>query len=321
MTSKPDDAEPARDAHLLAALRHAPDCDAAPPPALSARILERARVASASAPPPRRWHGAWRGVLRLWREPQRVAAFATLLVALLLGLLWGSQEAPLLPPPLPPPPEATAAPPAAAEAPVDRAAAKPLADKAQPVARERAVPSTRSAAAPPAVSPPPAALPAPAEPAAARSETTSGSADTATTQGEASADAVLERRRDAAAALGKLAVAPSGGPAFARLDELVAGDGATLSWQRGASSSAHGPAQRRWWALLRDTTRGAWLRDRAGEPASETAWLTLLESSRPALVLWQSEGSIRLRDSAGVLWRTTPDAAQLQALRQASERW
>jgi hypothetical protein len=38
-------------------------------------------------------------------------------------------------------------------------------------------------------------------------------------------------------------------------------------------------------------------------------------------VLWQSDGSILLRDGAGVLWRATPGAAQLQALRQASERW
>jgi hypothetical protein len=131
----------------------------------------------------------------------------------------------------------------------------------------------------------------------------------------------MERRRDPPTALGKLAAAPSREPALARLDALIAGDGATLSWQRGASSSAHGAAQRRWWALLRDTTRGAWLREPAGEPDAATAWLTLLESGRPALVLWQSDGSIRLRDGAGVLWRATPDAAQLQALRQASERW
>jgi hypothetical protein len=131
----------------------------------------------------------------------------------------------------------------------------------------------------------------------------------------------MERRRDAPAALGKLAAAPSREPAFARLDALVAGDGAALSWQRGASSSAHGEAHRRWWALLCDTTRGTWQREPPGEPASATAWITLLESGRPALVLWQSDGSILLRDGAGVLWRTTPDATRLQALRQASEQW
>ena len=52
MTPAPEDAEPPRDAHLLAALRHAPDRDAAPSAALSARILERARAAAAATPQP-----------------------------------------------------------------------------------------------------------------------------------------------------------------------------------------------------------------------------------------------------------------------------
>jgi hypothetical protein len=189
------------------------------------RILERARAAAASRPPPTRWHGAWRRALQLWGEPQRLAAFATLAVALLLGLLWESQELPSSAPPLPPAPEpaeAVAAPGPAAP-PVEREAAKPLADKAPPVARERAAASARSPAAPPAVPPPPAAAlparvePAPTEPAPARNEATTGSADTATTQREASADAVMERRRDAPAALGKLAAAPSREPALTRL--------------------------------------------------------------------------------------------------------
>ena len=45
-----DDGVPSRDERLLAALRHAPDHDAAPPPAVAAAIAAAARAAVARVP-------------------------------------------------------------------------------------------------------------------------------------------------------------------------------------------------------------------------------------------------------------------------------
>jgi hypothetical protein len=87
---------PDRDPHLLAALRHAPDRDVAPSDALSEAILAAARAAVrvprrsppvAAEPWPRRF-AAW--LLR----PSVGAAFGTLAVATLVGVLWSSQEPP-----------------------------------------------------------------------------------------------------------------------------------------------------------------------------------------------------------------------------------
>ena len=93
-----------RDEHLRAALRHAPDRDAAAPAALSERILAEARAAVATAParaparastrasaraatpPPRpgfveRWRAGW-------SRPLAAGAFASLLIAGFVGLMW-----------------------------------------------------------------------------------------------------------------------------------------------------------------------------------------------------------------------------------------
>lgn len=133
-------ADEARDAHLSAALRHAPDADQRPPGHLSARILAAAHRAAAeprlwaqmpaqmparAAPPRRRW----------WAPAGLGAsgALASVLLAGVIGLLWndgppgpgideapsnGSTPAPLAPPaapPAPPAPEVTSAPAARSE--------------------------------------------------------------------------------------------------------------------------------------------------------------------------------------------------------------
>ena len=84
-----------RDAHLLAALRHAPDRDVAPPAALTAAILDRAQQAlqppQASRP---KWRDALRGFFdKLW-QPAPMAAFGTLAMATLIGVMWGTQDMP-----------------------------------------------------------------------------------------------------------------------------------------------------------------------------------------------------------------------------------
>jgi hypothetical protein len=104
--SQPDDP---RDAHLVAALRHAPDRDVAPPAQLSAAILGQAQQAlRARRPAPA---SAWRALwAQLW-QPAPMAAFGTLAMATLIGVMWSTQEAPEATPSLRP--EAVAVAPAA----------------------------------------------------------------------------------------------------------------------------------------------------------------------------------------------------------------
>lgn len=80
-----------RDAWLREALRHAPDASAAPPTPLSEAILAQARAATASG----RRAGASKllsdRLFALWdalARPPVAAAFATVMVATIVGLLW-----------------------------------------------------------------------------------------------------------------------------------------------------------------------------------------------------------------------------------------
>lgn len=82
--------EPEPDAMLRAALRHAPDRDAHPPEAVSAQILLKARRAAA-APAPSPSGGAWqrvRGWLQALTRPVPAAAFAGLMLATVIGVMW-----------------------------------------------------------------------------------------------------------------------------------------------------------------------------------------------------------------------------------------
>jgi hypothetical protein len=80
-----------RDAHLLAALRHAPDASLEPPSSVSTRILAQAYASTqgrggAAARP----GGPWRERLQRLFAPRApwAAAFGTLAVATLVGVLW-----------------------------------------------------------------------------------------------------------------------------------------------------------------------------------------------------------------------------------------
>jgi hypothetical protein len=85
--SRSDDWPP-QDEHLHAALRHAPDRDLQPPAALSARILEQARRTVA----PAAWPGRW---LAWIMKPAGSAAFASVLLAGFIGLMWRDGMPPL----------------------------------------------------------------------------------------------------------------------------------------------------------------------------------------------------------------------------------
>jgi hypothetical protein len=84
MTPKPDDPID-RDAWLQQALRHAPDADAGPPPAVREAILARARQPDTAPVRAARGGGAWWAWLL---RPQVAAGFATVALSTVLGTLW-----------------------------------------------------------------------------------------------------------------------------------------------------------------------------------------------------------------------------------------
>lgn len=137
------------DAWLREALRHAPDADAAPPPALSDVILRQARAAAVADQPPAwpaspslgaRLAAAWAWLGR----PPVAAGFASVMVAGVVGLMWWDRP---LEESLPP-----------------RGGALPAATPAAPAAP----PAPAAPAAPAAMaSPGPTAAPAPEPPLAA----------------------------------------------------------------------------------------------------------------------------------------------------------
>ncbi len=138
-----------RDAHLLAALRHAPDRDATPPREVSERILAAARAAARSSraavlsvhETPEPW---WQRLSAWLTQPQVAASFGTLVVALLVGVMWSTREPPVAE--FTPPPKLSER----VESPRQSAPADPLlADAAK---AEGSVTATPAAAEPAAVS-------------------------------------------------------------------------------------------------------------------------------------------------------------------------
>lgn len=145
-----------RDAHLLAALQHAPDRDVLPPAALSAQILDSARQAVQPAPPAvpaRSWKAAWLERLLQWQrllaQPATAGALATLAVATVIGLMWRSgvpadeeqqfAVAQVAVPEAPAPAPATEVAPQAPAA-LAQAAPAPAADAAAPAKTEQTLP-------------------------------------------------------------------------------------------------------------------------------------------------------------------------------------
>jgi hypothetical protein len=145
-TPRPDDeADVPRDAWLRAALRHAPDADAAPPPALSEAILREARRSTATHGRPigslgGRLLAAWSWLAR----PPVAAAFASLMVATVVGVMWWDRP---LEQALPPreAPGVAPAPPAATTLAVPADAPKASADSAPIAAAPTPPPPTPGA--------------------------------------------------------------------------------------------------------------------------------------------------------------------------------
>ena len=196
--NQPDDP---RDAHLVAALRHAPDRDVAPPAQLSAAILDRAQQALHARRPADAsgWRAVW---AQLW-QPAPMAAFGMLAMGTLIGVMWSTQEIPEATPGLRPQGVAVAPAAALAEAaPAASAVPEPAPRDADRDAAERSV-AARKPTAQPAPAPVPARRSAKADP---PSMVSGRAADTATAQPEGRPAATVGKAAEAAA------VAPPAAP-------------------------------------------------------------------------------------------------------------
>jgi hypothetical protein len=348
-TQRPDD-DP-RDAHLLAALRHAPDRDLLPPAQVTAAILGQAQKALRK---PARGGLNWRAALeRLW-QPAPMAAFGTLAMATLIGVMWVGREPPDATPELRPARVAAApAAPATASASADAVATPPqpaLADALRTVAPKAkaaaaAKPDAPAAAKSSVVLPPAAPVTTP-EPAApelrqdaaperrlakeAVAETTAQAAAAAPRDAIAKGftNSVPARARSEATALGAAAAPAPPAPATAALaparvaEPLAAIDAALAAgarWQASglAGERPHGNAQRAFWASVRAATQGRW------QPAPPTMppapWLQLGGGSREAM-WWVMDGALHVTLD-GRTWRAPVEPSQLREWQEAVARW
>lgn len=271
----PDD-EP-RDAHLQAALRHAPDREAAPPAALSAQILAQARRAAVSrrpAPAGPGWAERWFGWMS---RPVAAGAFGSLLIAGFVGLMWREG----------PPPETAVvveAPVAVPEAPAPAppAAPAPAAPPAPPAQVQQ-----KARATPPAVQAPPAPAAVQAPPAPAGS----------------SRDAALESR-PAAAAAPPAAVAPLAAPSPAAARQALAAVD-PLAPVIAALSAPADSAMRERLQALSEQTRGRWraVATRAAEADNSAAGASAGPAGEP---VFDSQGRLLghlQADTEQVIWR------------------
>jgi hypothetical protein len=296
-----DDKAIERDAHLLAALRHAPDAAARPSAALTRAILDAARHAAARP--------GWRErLLSAWAQPAPWAAFATLALGTVIGVLWVGGDRP--------PPDATPSLRAPAAAPVASTPA-PLADAArsaaqapaadppaapraapprEPAKRERAQVESRELHAPA----PPLDERAPAATAPRRKELAAGAPPPPQAQMSSADAAVSGLRMEGTSRLAR-SVAEHDDP-LRGVRSLLSDDPSRLVWQLSATSRdvEHQPTQREWALALDAATRGRWHRTAATETAAPA--LTLRADGRVLGMLSLVEDRVLWRDAAGASW-------------------
>jgi len=321
------------DPALRRALDHAPDQAAAPDPRTRAAIVKAAYDAVAR-PRPAAGAGAAPWWHRLWgggpgaRLPWN-AAFATVLVAVLVTVLWHREpvpdatldrEAPAVAP------ERAQAPPEPAPAPQ----AAPAAPEAQ-TAREAPPPEARRREAPPPRKAQPPAVPAPAAPDAAGAAASSVPPPAPAQEPAATAD-LAPPQPPSPAPSARLEAAPPA--ALARPDAAAAPRAATAARPPAPDFSAlarwtdleaarDGPGVRRardevegMPALLEAVVRSATARD-AALAAPVDLRVTLQRDGAPLAVLEIAGDQVRWRPRPGAApWTGTPPAAALAALRR-----
>ena len=354
----PDDP---RDAHLVAALRHAPDRDVVPPAQLSAAILGQAQQAlrGRRPAPSSSWRAVWE---RLW-QPAPMAAFGTLAMATLIGVMWSTQEIPEATPSLRP--EAVAVAPAAplaeaapaasavpAPAPAPRGADRDAAERdppapasirrsakadppsavagrsvdaaaAQPEARQAAAvgKAAEAAAMAPPAAPP---MPAPVARQAAPPEPEVRRDAFAKSMADA-APAAARARNEMAAAPTPAAARPAIASPLAAADiaAAMAGDAARVRWRVSPERSVvHGTAQRDFWSGLNLATQARWqLVATALAAPADEAPLSLLIDAAPRGSLSFTPQAVLWRDAQGLVWRAPAEPSQLREWQEALARW
>jgi hypothetical protein len=319
--SQPPADDDLRDAHLLAALRHAPDRDVTPPTHVSAAILGHARqaVRAPKAHPPA-WPGSLRAVFdRLW-QPAPMAAFGTLAMATLIGVLWGGQDAPDATPSLRSVPAAAAPPPASAVASIAVAPVVPEAARTDAKGVTAAPTSKATVAAPPVP-----ATPAPAPAVTAAAEVSPPREALGKSSADAMPAAARARSEAAPPAIGAVtrAVAAPLASVSAEIDAVANSEPARVRWRVAEQRVvAHDVAQRDWWSTLVRTTDERWQPAALGAATgAEPPPLTLLIdgatrgqiSFEPQAVVW--------RDANGTAWRAPMAPEALRGLQQATAGW
>lgn len=317
----PDDPAAARDAHLLAALRHAPDHDVAPPAQLTAAILDQAQHALRP-----RWRERWRAAFARLAQPVPMAAFGTLAMATLIGVLWSGRELPEAAPAAMAESVAASAAPAAATVTAPNSAAREVARDAEaraPAPRPAPKPTAKPAA-------PAAAVEARQDAAPERLSLRDAPAAPREALAKSSADdsAAARARSEAAAAPALGAIAPTAAtPLAAPSAEIDAATGAgparNVQWRLTPQRSVgHGAAQRDWWSALLSTTRGRWQRVQAGTASGEPESLTLVIDGAPRGHLsFETEAVVWRDGGSGAAWRAPLATETLRAWREAFERW
>jgi hypothetical protein len=319
--------QPPHDPHLAAALRHAPDADQAPPPALSRAILRaadeaarRPSAAGAAAPLSTPLRQRWLERLQRWLQAPRLAGgAAALMLAVLIGSLWGPA-----PDTSPVPQRATLPEPAAtpkAEAP---AATGASAGEAAPVAAD----ATQKAARP-FTSPPPAATrrSSPATPAAPQRRAAVAEPVAAAPQAAAAPAApqpLSNAAPETASAAATMAQSVAEPPSLARMHRAAVADegaaAATAAAQRRAEANgpqlAFAPAAspwRAWLLLLSHAAAGRWVRQPAGAaPADAPVWsVGWPPGDAPQATVSLHGRTLWWREADGGLWSAglAPDAA------------
>lgn len=333
---------PEPDARLIAALRHAPDADAAPPAALAQAILRSAREAVAAPAPTaagsvvQRLRATWSWLAR----PPVAAGFASVMLATVVGLMWWGR----------PMDEGLkgAETPVVAEAPAASAAPETEMRSTMTVAA-RPADAGATASANPSATPPAAKIAegaAPAAPTPARAATASPAqdavrplaaptaphpgtpADAARADEPARAVAARPAARAARAEAGAAGVAEAPAtaltaappPALADLRSATRAEPQRFSWQLERGSLRPTKDALPAWLARADAALASPWRPAGASPPSPaplpTSTLTVLRDGQPYAVFTLTGDTLRLAQ-AGSVWRTEFAPGQGEQLRAA----
>jgi hypothetical protein len=123
-----------------------------------------------------------------------------------------------------------------------------------------------------------------------------------------------------AAAADRLGAAARSADPIVRLDAALAARPDEVSWRHALRTHFHEAPQRRWWAQLRDETRGRWRAVPESRRESVPPWVTASVGGQRVAIFWFEGDALWLRDDAG-LWRVPATAAQQRAWQAGLVTW